>query len=799
MSEPTPNIKAKQGLKVGEEVDLSGGGKRDHQPDPRHDDATARAPKRSRALDASPINHESTLEAYTVGWVCALPLEMAAAKGMLDSIHPNPTQQDPADHNSYVLGDIWGHNVVIACLPAGIHGTTPAATVAKDMLRTFRSIRFGLMVGIGGGIPSKKHDIRLGDVVVSRPTETNGGMVQYDRGKTLHQGDFQRTGSLNTPPQVLLTALSRLEADHWTGDSQIPNFIAEFNAKLPKRVKNKFCHQGASNDCLFPAEYPHVSPDSTCDQCDHTQTLKRTDRDDTDPVIHYGAIASGNQVIKDGKIRDQLGQQLGVLCFEMEAAGLQDFPCIVIRGVCDYADSHKNKMWQEYAAATAAAFAKELLSVIPPYRVLQEKPIPQLVSIANEHLNLSKQHVKVSSEYLAEHRRTKYIALPIVQILEERPMGLHVVHDARYDSADVGDSPRCEHNTRVRVRQTIDQWADEDKGESFFWLIGPAGTGKSTLIRSVADSFNTTKRLVGGYFFKRGEQGRNDTGRLFSTLAMQLADNMPFFKESLRASLGDIDRESIEKKDLRFQFEKLLKNPLENLPSSDTSQIPKIIVFDALDECERPEHLPRILALMSEICNNATGTLRLRLLLASRPDPKVIRALESLANNRAIRELELHREFSEDTKTDIRTYLETRLTEIRIRSKIQQDPWPAIKDLDHLVELATYPEPLFIYAATLLRFVYDEQHLRNPKNQLKIWLKQCEDNRSQLHQTYNPILEQIYVSASDTDFEQQLQFLGALVLLVTPLSAPSLASLLTRDIDDITWWLQGLHARLSSQ
>ncbi|KAM0284359.1 hypothetical protein ACHAO9_009284 [Fusarium lateritium] len=723
---------------------------------------------------------------------------MAAAKGMLDSIHPNPSQQDPADHNSYILGDISGHNVAIACLPAGIYGTTPAATVAKDMLRTFRSIRFGLMVGIGGGVPSIKHDIRLGDVIVSRPTETNGGMVQYDRGKTLHQGDFKRTGSLNTPPQVLLTALSRLEADHLTGDSQIPNFLAKLKAKLPKRVKNKFCHQGASNDCLFPADYPHVNPDSTCDQCDYTQTLKRMDRDDTDPIIHYGAIASGNQVIKNGKIRDQLGKQLGVLCFEMEAAGLQDYPCIVIRGVCDYADSHKNKMWQEYAAATAAAFAKELLSAILPSRVLQEKPIPQLVSIANEHLNLSKQHVQVSSEYLAEHRRTKYITLsiPESQILEERPMGLHVVHDARYDSADVGDSPRCEHNTRVQIRQTIDQWADEDKGESFFWLIGPAGTGKSTLLRSVADSFNTTKRLVGGYFFKRGEQGRNDTGRLFSTLAMQLADNIPSFKESLRASLGDIDRESIEKKDLRFQFEKLLKNPLENLPFSDTNQIPKIIVFDALDECERPEHLPRILALMSEICNNATGTLRLRLLLASRPDPKVIRALESLANNRAIRELELHREFSEDTKTDIRTYLETRLTEIRIRSKIQQDPWPAIKDLDHLVELAAYPEPLFIYAATLLRFVYDEQHLRNPKNQLKIWLKQCEDNKSQLHQTYNPILEQIYASASDTDFEQQLQFLGALVLLVTPLSAPSLASLLARDIDDINWWLQGLHAVL---
>ncbi|KAK2728900.1 ankyrin repeat-containing protein [Colletotrichum kahawae] len=114
---------------------------------------------------------------------------MAAAKGMLDQIHPNLPQQNPADHNSYILGQVQGHNVVIACLPAGIYGTTPAATVAKDLLRTFKSIRFGLMVGIGGGVPSRTHDIRLGDIVVSQPTGTNGGVVQYDRGKTVQEGE----------------------------------------------------------------------------------------------------------------------------------------------------------------------------------------------------------------------------------------------------------------------------------------------------------------------------------------------------------------------------------------------------------------------------------------------------------------------------------------------------------------------------------------------------------------------------------------------------------------------------------
>lgn len=307
---------------------------------------------------------------YSVGWVCALPCEMAAAKAMLDKIHPN-LEQDPADDNNYILGQIQTHNVVIASLPMGSYGITPAATVAKDMLRTFKSIRFGLLVGVGGGAPSSSNDIRLGDVVVSRPDGTSGGVIQYDRGKTEEDGEFIRTGTLNTPPKVLLTSLARLHTEHLTQDSQIPHYLSEMIAKWPKMAKD-FSYQGVANDCLYEAE---------ADQCDGTKEVKRTAREDTCPVVHYGNIASGNQVIKYGKMRDQLSTELGVLCFEMEAAGLmQDFPCLVIRGICDYADSHKNKRWQGYAAATAAAFAKELLSVMPPERVLQEKPVVQLVS-----------------------------------------------------------------------------------------------------------------------------------------------------------------------------------------------------------------------------------------------------------------------------------------------------------------------------------------------------------------------------------------------------------------------------------
>jgi len=292
---------------------------------------------------------------------------------MLDEIHPDlPTSSN--DQNTYVLGRIRVHNVVIACLPSGVYGTISAATVANQMLLTFRSIRFGLMVGIGGGVPSKDVDIRLGDVVVSKPTGDFGGVVQYDFGKTVAQGHFERTGMLSRPPQILLTAIARLQADQMMETSRIPKLLSEMTAAYP-RMSAEFTYLGQDQDRLFDASSDHHGLDNACDNCETNGLVTRPARDRHDPVIHYGLIASGNQVIKHAGTRDKLGQELGILCFEMEAAGLMDnFPCLVIRGICDYADSHKNKQWQGYAAATAAAYAKELLSVIHPNQI-EETPV----------------------------------------------------------------------------------------------------------------------------------------------------------------------------------------------------------------------------------------------------------------------------------------------------------------------------------------------------------------------------------------------------------------------------------------
>jgi nucleoside phosphorylase len=288
-----------------------------------------------------------------------LPDEFTAAQEMLDEEH----QDLPSignDSNVYTLGCIGEHNVVLACLPAGQTGTNSAAAVALQMKATFQAIRFGLMVGIGGGVPSEEADIRLGDIVVSLPGKGHGGVVQFDFGKTT-PGIFERTGFLNAPPPMLLAAVSKLRSNQDRGKDGLSQHLSKLS-----RIQ-KFCRDMAGSDVLFEAQYNHVGGNN-CASCVDSQQVQRKERGNHNPVVHYGTIASGNQVMRDGRVRDQISSEFGgVLCFEMEASGLMNsLPCLVIRGICDYADSHKNKRWQPYAAGTAAAYAKALLLVVPP-------------------------------------------------------------------------------------------------------------------------------------------------------------------------------------------------------------------------------------------------------------------------------------------------------------------------------------------------------------------------------------------------------------------------------------------------
>ena len=312
--------------------------------------------------------------------------EYVAARAFLDERHEPPESVSSNNSNVYTLGKVGKHSVVVAVLPDGEYGIAAAAGVARDMLNSFPNIRIGLMVGIGGGAPSRKHDIRLGDIIVSTPRDGKGGVFQYDFGKTIQDRKFRTTGFLNQPPGLLRAAVTDLRAQYEEEGHQLEGAINTVLEKTPK-LRKKYRRPDRSSDRLYQPGVTHPPNDEidcaiacSADLSNLILRPERTEEEDN-PAIHYGLIASANQLMKDASIRDILAAEKGVLCFEMEAAGLMNqFPCLVIRGVCDYSDSHKNKEWQGYAAMAAAAYATDLLSRIPPSKVEAEKRIEELLS-----------------------------------------------------------------------------------------------------------------------------------------------------------------------------------------------------------------------------------------------------------------------------------------------------------------------------------------------------------------------------------------------------------------------------------
>ncbi|KAJ5151429.1 Pfs NACHT and ankyrin domain protein [Penicillium canariense] len=403
------------------------------------------------------ISHDSLPtsrhDEYTIAWICALHIEMAAAQAMLDD--PHETLPTPAhDRNTYVLGNIKRHNVVIACLPEGQYGTNNAATVMANMKRTFPAIRICLMVGIGGGVPSKA-DLRLGDIVVGTR------VMQYDLGKIIGEGRFQRTATPRTPDLLLGTAVSALRSKHELGPSRIPTILRQ------KMETYRAYGRPSAPDLLFRATYDHISSSTTnCDGCDHSKL--------------------GNQVIKHGVTRDNVARELDVICFEMEAAGLMDnFHCLPVRGICDYSDSHKSKEWQRYAAATAAAYARELLEEIPTTETFAKGTIPS-------------------------------------------------------------DSPALTKTCQWLLRHPdYETWLDPAKliqHHGFLWISGKPGAGKSTIMKFVYKSMKSKARhkdvVIASFFFNaRGEYLEKSISGMYRSLLLQLLEGYP----DLQAVLDDSD------------------------------------------------------------------------------------------------------------------------------------------------------------------------------------------------------------------------------------------------------------------
>ncbi|RKK16121.1 hypothetical protein BFJ66_g10822 [Fusarium oxysporum f. sp. cepae] len=423
-------------------------------------------------------------EEYTIGWICALTKELIAAKAFLDVLHDPVDNAAINDDNNYTLGSIGKHNVVIAVLPYGQYGLVNAAAALKDMTRTFSNLRAVLMVGIGGGVPYTK-DIRLGDIVVGSVGRNSGGVIQYDYGRAIQGEEFTVTGHLNQPPMAFLTAMSALHARYEMEGHSIDSNIDEALQKY-KRLGKRYKRPEASTDRLYKADFVHEGGEgvvcSNC--CGDDKLVHRDERDENEnnPAIHYGLIASGNQLMKDASLRDKLSLKHDILCFEMEAAGLMNhFPCVVIRGICDYSDSHKNDEWQEYAAMAAAAYTKDLLLQVAPSSVQKEERIEILLGQVNEKVDDIHQMATESS------RDIKSLSSSVHDDAISRwlnPADPSVDHNKAREACHSGTGQWLLNNPRYL------NWKFQTS--SFLWLNGNSGRGKTILSSTVIEDIRNS-------------------------------------------------------------------------------------------------------------------------------------------------------------------------------------------------------------------------------------------------------------------------------------------------------------------
>ena len=480
---------------------------------------------------------------YVIGWICALPLEMTAARAMLDEEHELLPQRE-GDDNAYILGSIFGHNTVIACLPTGIYGTTSATAVGIAMRTTYpRSISMPLLVGVGGGVPSLKHDIRLGDVVVGVPSD-NPAVVQYDRGKTKFDGSWEVKGQLDKPARVLLNAASKLRTAHDLGRRQYTSYI--FTA-IERYALYDYSYPGSELDNLY---------ESSKEFDDIRMHIQRLLRPNHDPVVHYGTIGSGNQVVKHGPTRDDIARPFDIICFEMEAAGLMDWlPCLVVRGICDYCDAWKTKSFQKYSALAAAAYAKDLLSMIPASSTPCAKPDEIEEKEIKNIMQKRSSIMKALNFKEAESRRET------VGKAHTRTCTWFLHHP--------------NFNDWLHTRRT-------DKHNCLLWLKGKPGTGKTTLTKFILDEQESSEDWVSISFFfnARGHDLEKCTLGMYRSLTYQLFKRIP----AMQSLLDRLSSDTVFNESRLSTIQALFKCAVKGLGYQKTS-----CFIDALDECSEQQ------------------------------------------------------------------------------------------------------------------------------------------------------------------------------------------------------------------
>ncbi|KAK6514971.1 hypothetical protein TWF506_007329 [Arthrobotrys conoides] len=371
--------------------------------------------------------------------------------------------------------------------------------------------------------------------------------------------------------------------------------------------------------------------------------------------------------------------------------------------------------------------------------------------------------------------------------------GLLIAETAAYGSFADRHEPECLPGTRIELRKRIAEWADAPRssGECIFWLSGVAGTGKSTISRTIARELRGKGQLAASFFFRRGEKDRGGAARLFTTLASQIANTRSDVRRNIQKAI-EVDP-GISNMGPGEQFSKLILQPLRSLENTGRqSQHSKVvIVIDALDECDEEKDQQLIISLLSQL--KEVKQIDVRIFLTSRPELPIRLGFKDLSKG-IHRNVILH-EVS-GTDRDIGILLNDEFSKIRKVRCLPSD-WPGQDVIQKLVEIAV---PLFIFAATACRFIADENW--DPQEQVKLVMEYQTELSGDVEKTYTPVLRRLIENQNSVTLKSKLEsefrlIVGAIVNLASPLSIPSLAQLLSVSEGTIDLRLKKLHSVLN--
>ncbi|OJJ71729.1 hypothetical protein ASPBRDRAFT_30126 [Aspergillus brasiliensis CBS 101740] len=292
---------------------------------------------------------------FEIAIICALTVEQDAVHALFDHYWDDKGpaySKHPCDPNAYSCGAIGRHNVVLVHMPS--MGKASAAAVAAHCRVSFPNLKLALIVGICGALPFMNTDqeIIMGDVIIG------DGIIQYDFGRQYPDRFVRRNtllDSLGRPSPEIRAHLAKLKSRR--GRAALLHAMDTHLRFLQSdpQFKESYQYPGTEQDVLY-------KPESNI-----AVSRRRLQQTRPEPCVHFGTIASGDTLMRSGTRRDTIATEEGIIAFEMEGAGVSDnLPHVIIKGVSDYADVHKTKAWQPYAAATAAACMKAFLQTWVP-------------------------------------------------------------------------------------------------------------------------------------------------------------------------------------------------------------------------------------------------------------------------------------------------------------------------------------------------------------------------------------------------------------------------------------------------